>query len=150
MSRKSISEKVAAMESRIENTQKKIADAKSAKKAQLKKLNRLKKDEHTHHLCVRAEALNSLLKRPDDLEDEQVIAFLNDIFKLSSVQKRLDAILPEDTVSESLENTAEEAAESEGAAPVAETESVESVTDKETNAENTAPNAEEEAENMTA
>ena len=88
--------------------------ARDAEKQQKRKLAKLKRDARTHQLCERGGELNRLLKRPDDLTDEQVKQFLQDVFCLPIVQEKLTALLPPnpaEEVAQELESEQQEQSE---------------------------------------
>jgi len=88
--------------------------AKDAEKQQKRKLAKLKRDARTHQLCERGGELNRLLQRPDDLTDEQVKQFLQEVFSLTIVQEKLAAILPPnpaEEVAQELESEQQEQSE---------------------------------------
>ena len=88
--------------------------AKDAEKQQKRKLAKLKRDARTHQLCERGGELNRLLRRPDDLTDEQVKQFLQEVFCLPIVQEKLTALLPPnpaEEVAQELESEQQEQSE---------------------------------------
>ena len=103
---------IAKEEAELARRQAQVRKAKDAERAQKRKLAKLKRDARTHQLCVRGGELNRLLQRPDDLTDEQVKQFLQEVFTLPVVQNKLAAILPpvplEELAEQSLPETQEE------------------------------------------
>ena len=87
-------DQIAKAEAKLAKREAQIRKAKDAAKIQKRKLEKLKRDARTHQLCERGGELNHLLQRPDDLTDEQVKQFLQDVFSLPIVQEKLAAILP--------------------------------------------------------
>ena len=97
--------KIQKEEAKLARRQEQIRKAKAAEKVQKRKVQKLKRDARTHQLCERGGELNRLLQRPDDLTDEQVKQFLQDIFTLPVVQDKLAAILPPDPLEELTEQS---------------------------------------------
>lgn len=104
-------EQIAKEEAKLAKREAQIRKAKDAAKIQKRKLAKLKKDARTHQLCERGGELNRLLRRPDDLTDEQVKQFLRDVFTLPPVQERLAALLPPNPVEELTQEMEPEAQE---------------------------------------
>lgn len=102
---------IAIEEAKLAKRQAQVRKAKDAEKAQKRKLAKLKRDARTHQLCERGGELNRLLQRPDDITDEQVRQFLQDVFALPAVQGKLAAILPPDPLEELSEQSELEAQE---------------------------------------
>lgn len=100
---------IAKEEAILARRQAQVRKAKDAERAQKRKLAKLKRDARTHQLCERGGELNSLLQRPDDLTDEQVKQFLQDLFTLPVVQAKLTALLPPDPLKELAEQSEPEA-----------------------------------------
>lgn len=98
-------------EAELARRQAQVRKAKDAEKAQKRKLAKLKRDARTHQLCERGGELNRLLQRPDDLTDEQVRQFLQDVFAMPVVQDKLSAILPPDPLEELAEQSEPEVQE---------------------------------------
>ena len=93
-------EKIAKEEAILAKRREQARKAKDAEKQQKRKLAKLKRDARTHQLCERGGELNRLLLRPDDLTDEQVKRFLQEVFALAAVQEKLAALLPPNLVEE--------------------------------------------------
>jgi hypothetical protein len=91
-------EKFAKEEAILAKRKEQARKAKDAEKQQKRKLAKLKRDARTHQLCERGGELNRLLLRPDDLTDEQVKRFLQEVFALAAVQEKLSALLPPNLV----------------------------------------------------
>ena len=104
-------DKIAKQEAILAKRKEQAKKAKDAEKQQKRKLAKLKRDARTHQLCERGGELNRLLQRPDDLTDEQVRQFLQDVFALSVVQDKLAAILPPAPLEELTEKSEPEALE---------------------------------------
>lgn len=56
-------------------------------------LKRLTRSERTHRLCTRAEMLETFLKEPTVLTDEDVMELLTFIFQSEAVQKKLNLLI---------------------------------------------------------
>ena len=56
-------------------------------------LKRLTRSERTHRLCTRAGMLETFLKEPTVLTDEDVMELLTFIFRSEAVQKRLNLLI---------------------------------------------------------
>ena len=56
-------------------------------------LKRLTRSERTHRLCTRAGMLETFLKEPTLLTDEDVMELLTFIFQSESVQKKLNRLI---------------------------------------------------------
>ena len=105
---------IAKEEAILARRQAQVRKAKDAERAQKRKLAKLKRDARTHQLCERGGELNRLLQRPDDLTDEQVKQFLQEVFSLTIVQEKLAAILPPnpaEEVAQELESEQQEQSE---------------------------------------
>ena len=107
--------KIQKEEAKLAKRQEQIRKAKAAEKVQKRKVQKLKRDARTHQLCERGGELNRLLQRPDDLTDEQVKQFLQDVFALPVVQDKLAALLPPDPLEELAEQSEPEAQEEQEA-----------------------------------
>lgn len=92
--------KIAKEEAILAKRKEQARKARDAEKQQKRKLAKLKRDARTHQLCERGGELNRLLKRPDDLTDEQVKQFLQEVFCLPIVQEKLTALLPPNSAEE--------------------------------------------------
>ena len=93
-------DKIAKEEAKLAKRKEQAKRARDAEKQQKHKLAKLKRDARTHQLCERGGELNRLLQRPDDLTDEQVKQFLQEVFALAAVQEKLSALLPPNLVEE--------------------------------------------------
>ena len=56
-------------------------------------LKRLTRSERTHRLCTRAGMLETFLKEPTVLTDEDVMELLTFIFQSETVQKKLNLLI---------------------------------------------------------
>ena len=73
--------------------EKKLTAAKHKEKRLQSELNRLTRSERTHRLCTRAGMLESFLKEPTLLTDEDVMELLTFIFQSEAVQKKLNLLI---------------------------------------------------------
>lgn len=58
-------------------------------------LKRLTRSERTHRLCTRAGMLESFLKEPTVLTDEDVMELLTFLFHSEAAQKKLNTLIEE-------------------------------------------------------
>ena len=73
--------------------EKKLTAAKHKEKRLQSELKRLTRSERTHRLCTRAGMLETFLKEPTVLTDEDVMELLTFIFRSEAVQKRLNLLI---------------------------------------------------------
>ena len=73
--------------------EKKLTAAKHKEKRLQSELKRLTRSERTHRLCTRAGMLETFLKEPTVLTDEDVMELLTFIFQSESVQKKLNRLI---------------------------------------------------------
>lgn len=73
--------------------EKKLTAAKHKEKRLQSELKRLTRSERTHQLCTRAGMLETFLKEPTVLTDEDVMELLTFIFQSEAVQKKLNLLL---------------------------------------------------------
>ena len=73
--------------------EKKLTAAKHKEKRLQSELKRLTRSERTHRLCTRAGMLETLLKEPTVLTDEDVMELLTFIFQSEAVQKNLNLLI---------------------------------------------------------
>jgi len=73
--------------------EKKLTAAKHREKQLQSELKRLTRSERTHRLCTRAGMLETFLKEPTVLHDDDVMELLTFIFHMDSVQKKLDLLI---------------------------------------------------------
>lgn len=73
--------------------EKKLTAAKHKEKRLQSELKRLTRSERTHRLCTRAGMLESFLKEPTLLTDEDVMELLTFIFQSEAVQKKLNLLI---------------------------------------------------------
>ena len=73
--------------------EKKLTAAKHKEKRLQNELKRLTRSERTHRLCTRAGMLETFLKEPAVLTDEDVMELLTFIFQSEAVQKKLNLLI---------------------------------------------------------
>lgn len=73
--------------------ERKINALQNKKKWLLSEVGRLTRSERTHRLCTRAGMLESFLKEPSLLTDDDVMELLSFIFRIEEVQGKLDELI---------------------------------------------------------
>ena len=73
--------------------EKKLTAAQHKEKRLQSELKRLTRSERTHRLCTRAGMLETFLKEPTVLTDEDVMELLTFIFQSEAVQKKLNLLI---------------------------------------------------------
>ena len=73
--------------------EKKLTAAKHKEKRLQSELKRLTRSERTHRLCTRAGMLETFLKEPTVLTDEDVMELLTFISQSEAVQKKLNLLI---------------------------------------------------------
>ena len=73
--------------------EKKLTAAKHKEKRLQNELKRLTRSERTHRLCTCAGMLETFLKEPTVLTDEDVMELLTFIFQSEAVQKKLNLLI---------------------------------------------------------
>ena len=73
--------------------ERKLTAAKHKEKRLESELNRLTRSERTHRLCTRAGMLETFLREPTVLTDDDVMELLTFIFHCEAVQKKLDFLI---------------------------------------------------------
>ena len=73
--------------------ERKLTSAKHKEKRLESEIKRLTRNERTHRLCTRAGMLESFLKEPTILTDDDVMELLTFIFHSEAVQKKLDLLI---------------------------------------------------------
>jgi len=73
--------------------ERKLTAAKHKEKRLQSELKRLTRSERTHRLCTRAGMLETFLKEPTVLTDEDVMELLTFIFQSEAVQKKLNRLI---------------------------------------------------------
>ena len=73
--------------------EKKLTAAKHKEKRLQSELKRLTRCERTHRLCTRAGMLETFLREPTILTDDDVMELLTFIFQSEAVQKKLNLLI---------------------------------------------------------
>jgi hypothetical protein len=73
--------------------EKKLTAAKHKEKLLESEIKRLTRSERTHRLCTRAGMLETFLREPTVLTDDDVMELLTFIFHSEAVQKKLDMLI---------------------------------------------------------
>ena len=73
--------------------ERKLTAAKHKEKRLQSELKRLTRSERTHRLCTRAGMLETFLKEPAVLTDDDVMELLTFIFQSEAVQKKLNLLI---------------------------------------------------------
>ena len=73
--------------------ERKVTAAKHKKKRLESEINRLTRSERTHRLCTRAGMLETFLREPTVLTDDDVMELLTFIFHSEAVQKKLNMLI---------------------------------------------------------
>ena len=73
--------------------EKKLTAAKHREKQLQHELKRLTRSERTHRLCTRAGMLETFLREPTVLTDDDVMELLTFIFHSEAVQKKLNLLI---------------------------------------------------------
>ena len=73
--------------------ERKLTAAKHKEKRLQSELQRLTRSERTHRLCTRAGMLETFLKEPTVLTDEDVMELLTFIFQSEAIQKKLNLLI---------------------------------------------------------
>lgn len=73
--------------------EKKLTAAKHKEKRVQSELKRLTRGERTHRLCTRAGMLETFLREPTVLTDDDVMELLTFIFHSEAVQKKLNLLI---------------------------------------------------------
>ena len=73
--------------------ERKLTAAKHKEKRLESEIKRLTRSERTHRLCTRAGMLETFLREPTVLTDDDVMELLTFIFHSEAVQKKLDLLI---------------------------------------------------------
>ena len=73
--------------------EKKLTAAKHTEKRLESEIKRLTRSERTHRLCTRAGMLETFLREPTTLTDDDVMELLSFIFHSEAVQKKLNMLI---------------------------------------------------------
>ena len=88
-----MSEELEKLRHRQYVAERKLTAAKHKEKRLQSELKRLTRSERTHRLCTRAGMLETFLKEPTVLTDEDVMELLTFIFQSEAVQKKLNLLI---------------------------------------------------------
>ena len=87
-----VSEELEKLKHKQYVAERKLTAAKHKEKRLQSELKRLTRSERTHRLCTRAGMLETFLKEPTVLTDEDVMELLTFIFQSEAVQKKLNLL----------------------------------------------------------
>ena len=90
-----MSEKLEKLEHEKYVAEKKLTAAIHREKQLQSELKRLTRSERTHRLCTRAGMLETFLKEPTLLTDDDVMELLTFLFHSEAAQKKLDMLIEE-------------------------------------------------------
>lgn len=88
-----MSEKLEKLKHEQYVAEKKLTAAKHKEKRLQSELKRLTRSERTHRLCTRAGMLETFLREPTVLTDDDVMELLTFIFHSEAVQKKLNLLI---------------------------------------------------------
>ena len=88
-----MSEKLEKLKHEQYVVEKKLTAAKHKEKRLQSELKRLTRSERTHRLCTRAGMLETFLREPTILTDDDVMELLTFIFHSEAVQKKLNLLI---------------------------------------------------------
>ena len=88
-----VSEELEKLKHKQYVAERKLTAAKHKEKRLQNELKRLTRSERTHRLCTRAGMLETFLKEPTVLTDEDVMELLTFIFQSEAVQKKLNLLI---------------------------------------------------------
>ena len=88
-----LNEKLEKLKQKQDIVEKKLTAAKHKEKQLQSELKRLNRSERTHRLCTRAGMLETFLKEPTVLTDDDVMELLTFIFHSEVVQQKLDMLI---------------------------------------------------------
>ena len=86
-------EKLEKLKHELYVAEKKLTAAKHREKRLESELKRLTRSERTHRLCTRAGMLETFLREPTVLTDDDVMELLTFIFHSETVQKKLNLLI---------------------------------------------------------
>ena len=86
-------EKLEKLEREKYVVERKLTAAMHKEKRLQSEIKRLTRSERTHRLCTRAGMLETFLKEPTTLTDDDVMELLTFIFHSETVQKKLDMLI---------------------------------------------------------
>ncbi len=88
-----MNEKIEKLGHEIRVNNQKLKAARNAEKAIAREMKYLTRSERTHRLCTRAGMLESFLKEPTLLTDDDVMELLRFLFHGEAAQKKLDFLI---------------------------------------------------------
>ena len=88
-----VSEELEKLKHKQYVAERKLTAAKHKEKRLQSELKRLTRSERTHRLCTRAGMLETFLKEPTVLTDEDVMELLTFIFQSEAIQKKLNLLI---------------------------------------------------------
>ena len=88
-----MSEKLEKLEQKWQKAEKLLTAAKHKEKYLEHEMKRLNRKERTHRLCTRAGMLETFLREPTVLTDDDVMELLTFIFHSEAVQKKLNMLI---------------------------------------------------------
>ena len=88
-----MSEKLEKLKHEQYVAEKKLTAAKNKEKRLESEIKRLTRSERTHRLCTRAGMLETFLREPTVLTDDDVMELLTFIFHSEAVQKKLNLLI---------------------------------------------------------
>ena len=91
--RKQMDDKLKQLEHDKYVAERKLTAAKHKEKRLQSELKRLTRSERTHRLCTRAGMLETFLKEPTTLTDDDVMELLTFVIHSEAVQKKLDLLI---------------------------------------------------------
>jgi len=86
-------EKLSKLEAELYSTQQKLKAAENDEKYYARQLQQLTRAERTHRLCTRAGMLETFLREPTLLTDDDVMELLQFIFHSEAAQKKLELLI---------------------------------------------------------
>ncbi len=88
-----MNEELKKLEHELYVAQQKLKAAENEDKALARQIANLTRKERTHRLCIRAGMLESFLKEPSLLTDDDVMELLTFVFQSEAVQQKLDFLI---------------------------------------------------------
>ena len=88
-----VSEELEKLKHKQYVAERKLTAAKHKEKRLQSELKRLTRSERTHRLCTRVGMLETFLKEPTVLTDEDVMELLTFIFQSEAIQKKLNLLI---------------------------------------------------------
>ena len=88
-----INDKIEKLEEERRVNNQRLKAARNAEKAIVREMKYLTRSERTHRLCTRAGMLESFLKEPTLLTDDDVMELLRFLFHGEAAQKKLDFLI---------------------------------------------------------